>query len=341
MTRIYLNCTLLWFYIKPQWYQVIPQLGLLWSMKHFWWHESYSCECRKKTNPEGVSFFWLWRPWCQYSPAMKPESIQQTEEIQQSNADPKEFFSTVIRIAVSQICKSVGFKAVQISAIELLTDLAIRHLWSIGRSAVSFANASNRTEPNIFDLVNALNDLNLATGFTGACNLHKDDCPVLSSSTVSSLIHFVECSPEIPFARPIRPLSSGNSSLSAVLNNASVMEFRTGLEHVARWLPEFPDSSSFKESRGELDRMKKRKYELWGDLVSSGAANGCSTICSVKRKVQTHNGKQIGKVKLTISGAKKGLNGIAKEVLMNGAIDEETESTSNRVILQAFLNRKH
>ncbi|XP_031407377.1 transcription initiation factor TFIID subunit 8-like isoform X1 [Punica granatum] len=257
---------------------------------------------------------------------MKPN--QQTEDVK---TDPTEFSSTIIRIAVSQICRSVGFKAIQFSALELLTDLATRHLRSIGRSAVSSANASNRTQPNVFDLVNAFNDLNSVMGFQGACNLHKDYDPLLSSGAFADLVRFVQCSHEIPFARPISHLSSSDSSVPVVPCNIIQRESGSCPGHIPRWLPDLPDSSTFERSHEDLeDRLKRRKYELWGDAVSPEANDDFSTMDAGERRVQTKNGKQMGKLKFKIARVKNGLNGTRwKELASNVAIDDNTGCTSD------------
>ncbi|KHN28023.1 hypothetical protein glysoja_007755 [Glycine soja] len=86
---------------------------------------------------------------------------------------PSEFSFAVAKIAVAQVCHSVGFKTFKCNALKTLTNVSTRYLETIVRSAASFANASNRTNSNLFDIINGIHDLCSAQGFPGGSVMHK------------------------------------------------------------------------------------------------------------------------------------------------------------------------
>ncbi|KAA8537138.1 hypothetical protein F0562_029636 [Nyssa sinensis] len=117
-----------------------------------------------------------------------------------SELDPPDFLFAITRIAVAQICQSVGFKASQNSALETLTDIAAGYLQALAKSAAASATSSGRTQSNLFDIVFALEDLYSAQGFRGASNVNQ---PLLASSTLVDIMKFVKYTDEIPFAKRI------------------------------------------------------------------------------------------------------------------------------------------
>jgi transcription initiation factor TFIID subunit 8 len=79
-----------------------------------------------------------------------------------------EFAQAIAKIAVAQICESEGFQTFQQSAIETLSDVAVRYIRDVGKTAHYYANLAGRTECNVFDIIQGLEDLGSAQGFLGA-----------------------------------------------------------------------------------------------------------------------------------------------------------------------------
>ncbi|KAG9142998.1 hypothetical protein Leryth_006271 [Lithospermum erythrorhizon] len=111
------------------------------------------------------------------------------------------YSSTIIKVAMSQICQSIGFEAAESSSLNTITDIAIRYLKAIAKSASSSANSLNRTQCNVFDIVVALEELGSVVGFQGGSDM-RVEC-VLSSSVLVDLERFVIFSNEIPFAKAL------------------------------------------------------------------------------------------------------------------------------------------
>ncbi|KAJ0016640.1 hypothetical protein Pint_11599 [Pistacia integerrima] len=145
-----------------------------------------------------------------------------------------------MRIAVSQICKSLGFKGAQNSSLETLTLIATNYLQELAQLAASYSHASRRTESNFFDLVNALHDLNLIQGFVGASKIEGNSC-LLSSRVLKELKCFVKYRDETPFAKPV-PRVEKNKLLSKGLVACGEKEIMMKKNlHIPKWLPALPD----------------------------------------------------------------------------------------------------
>ncbi|KAL5773494.1 hypothetical protein ACOSP7_013082 [Xanthoceras sorbifolium] len=168
----------------------------------------------------------------------KRKQNQSTAEDEKEET-PKEFSFKITRVAVSQICRSVGFKAAQHSALETLTLITTRYLEEVAKLASSYSHESNRTQSNLFDLINAFHDLSSPIqGFVGASTLHRDD--VLDSCLLKEISGFVKSTDEIPFAKPI-PRNMYQLQKKRVSNSRGL--------HVPRWLPSFPDVATYKECK--------------------------------------------------------------------------------------------
>ncbi|KAI3833029.1 hypothetical protein MKW92_032980 [Papaver armeniacum] len=145
-----------------------------------------------------------------------------------------EFGLAIARIAVAQICETYGFQSFQQSALEALSDIAIRYLCELGKTAHFYANLADRTECNVFDIIQGLEDLGSSHGFIGATDINR--CST-SSGTVTEIIQFVNCTEEIPFARPVpqfpvnkhrkpTPMSSERENDRRVEKNHRIEELR-------------------------------------------------------------------------------------------------------------------
>ncbi|KAI3880710.1 hypothetical protein MKX03_008121 [Papaver bracteatum] len=116
------------------------------------------------------------------------------------SAGSDEFGSAIAIIAVAQICETYGFKSFQQSFLESLSDIAIHYLCELGKTAHFYLNLADRTNCNVFDVIQGLEGLGSSHGFIGASNINR--CST-SSGTVTETIQFVNCTEEIPFARPV------------------------------------------------------------------------------------------------------------------------------------------
>ena len=179
---------------------------------------------------------------------------------------PSEFSFAIARTAVSQICRSVGYKRSKFNALEALTNVTTKYIEAIARSAASFANASNRTESNLFDLINGIHDLSSVRGFPGGSKIHKSN--LLKSAALKEIVDFVKFSNEVPFSKPIHTKNACGSQNPEITIESGTPVYCSqnakaqGL-HIPRWLPDFPSESLYK--KGDLVSVKERKCgeKLW------------------------------------------------------------------------------
>ncbi|KAG9130086.1 hypothetical protein Leryth_012835 [Lithospermum erythrorhizon] len=108
-----------------------------------------------------------------------------------------EFVNGVVKVAVAQICESIGFQGFQSSALATLSDIAVRYVRDIGKCASSSANLAGRSECNVFDVLHGLEDLSSNQGFSGESSVGR--C-LLASGAVKEVVRFVGGTEEIPFA---------------------------------------------------------------------------------------------------------------------------------------------
>lgn len=182
--------------------------------------------------------------------------------------DPSDFSFALAKIAVSQICQSVGFKRTQLYALETLTNVATKYLQAISKSAASFSNAANRTEPNLFDLINAVHDICSVQGFPTASEVHKSK--LLSSGALKDIMKFVNLSNEISYAKLVlcksfpQSLNPEQSIDSGMPMGCSKPNLRGS--HIPRWLPDFPPESLYKNCN-QVIKERKNGEKLWEHSV--------------------------------------------------------------------------
>lgn len=159
-----------------------------------------------------------------------------------------EFAQAIAKIAVAQICESEGFQTFQQSALETLSDVTIRYIRDVGKTAHYYANLAGRTECNVFDIIQGLEDLGSAQGFLGASDI--EHC-LANSGTVRELAHYVEGDP-IPFAYslPQFPVVKDRKLTPSFLQ---IGEEPPG-EHIPTWLPAYPDPSTYAQSSTRNER---------------------------------------------------------------------------------------
>ncbi|KAL5742974.1 hypothetical protein ACOSP7_029706 [Xanthoceras sorbifolium] len=148
-----------------------------------------------------------------------------------------DFGRAVSKIAVAQVCESVGFEGFKDSALDALADIAIRYLCDLGKASSSYANLAGRTQCNFFDVVLGLEDLG---GLSGS--LESVKCPV-GSGMVRELIEFVGSKEEIAFVQPI-PQFPVIKSRRLIPSFSEMSETPPG-KHIPSWLPAFPDPHTY------------------------------------------------------------------------------------------------
>ncbi|TMW98196.1 hypothetical protein EJD97_004387 [Solanum chilense] len=166
---------------------------------------------------------------------------------------------TITRTAVAQICSSIGFTAAEAPVLGILTDIAIRYLRTIAKSAADSANSACRTQANLVDTIAAVDELSSVSGFPGAWR--ATDC-FLNSGAVKKLDTFTEDSKEIPFAKPLprKIFSLGSRKGLRNVGSSSKIEYLGGdKKHIPKWLPVMPVIVNH-----EKEIVEKRKRELWG-----------------------------------------------------------------------------
>ena len=164
-----------------------------------------------------------------------------------SGAD--DFAEAIAKIAVAQVLESGGFQAFQQSALEALSDVAVRYALSTGRSAHYYANLAGRAECNAFDVIQGLEDMGSVQGFSGASDV--DHC-LESSGVVREIVHFVNEAEPIPFAHPIRRFPVVKERVLAP--SFSQRGEEPPGEHIPAWLPAFPDPQTYSLSPTENGR---------------------------------------------------------------------------------------
>ncbi|WJX80792.1 hypothetical protein P8452_63746 [Trifolium repens] len=154
-----------------------------------------------------------------------------------------EFAQAIAKIAVAQVCGSKGFHGFQQSALETMSDVTARYIMSIGKSANCFANLAGRAECNIFDVIQGLEDMGSAQGFTGASDI--DHC-LEDSGVVREISQFVNEVEPVMFAHPIPPFPVVKER---VLPPSFLQKGEEPPDdHIPAWLPAFPDPETYSQS---------------------------------------------------------------------------------------------
>ncbi|OAY41011.1 transcription initiation factor TFIID subunit 8 [Manihot esculenta] len=210
-------------------------------------------------------------------------------EVHREDKKADDFGRAVSRMAVAQICETLGFHGFKESALDALTDVAIRYLLDLGKTASTHANLSGRTQCNLFDIVRGFEDMGAPRGFSGASS--SGNC-VVSSGTIKEIIEFVGSTDEIPFAQPVPPFPVVRDKrlIPSFLN---MSETPPG-KHIPPWLPAFPDPHTYIRTPMWNERVvdpraeqieqarQRRKAErallsLQQRLVSNGSAEASSS----------------------------------------------------------------
>ncbi|XP_028764917.1 transcription initiation factor TFIID subunit 8 [Neltuma alba] len=171
-----------------------------------------------------------------------------------------DFAQAIAKVAVGQVCESEGFHAIQRSSLETLSDIAVRYIQNVGKTARCHANLAGRTECNVFDIMQGLEDIGSAQGFLGASVI--DHC-VGSSGIVREIIQFVTETEPVPFAYavPKFPVVKERVLTPSFLQ----IEEEPPAEHIPAWLPTFPDPQTYSWSP-TMDKRGTESYVSKLDL---------------------------------------------------------------------------
>ncbi|KAF9614562.1 hypothetical protein IFM89_019309 [Coptis chinensis] len=179
-----------------------------------------------------------------------------------SGSGSDDYGRAITKIAVAQICESVGFQCFQHSALEVLSEVAVRYLRDLGKTAHFYANVAGRSDCNVFDIVQGLEDLVSSQGFSGASDVNHS----ISSSVVKDR----------------KPTPS-------FLQIGEVPD----KEHIPAWLPAFPDPHTYvhtpvwKERKTDpradkiaQARQRRKEEQSLFNLQRRLACNGSSAFAS-------------------------------------------------------------
>uniref|UniRef100_A0A5B6ZHZ4 Transcription initiation factor TFIID subunit 8 n=1 Tax=Davidia involucrata TaxID=16924 RepID=A0A5B6ZHZ4_DAVIN len=161
-----------------------------------------------------------------------------------------DFSQAIAKIAVAQVCESLGFQSFQQSALNTLSDVAVRYVRDIGKTANLYANLAGRSECNVFDIIQGLEDLGSQQGFSGVSDINR--CLAVSG-TVGEIIQYVGTAEEIPFAYqvPHFPVVKDRKPTPSFMQVGEMPP----AEHIPAWLPPFPDPQTYANSplQNEID----------------------------------------------------------------------------------------
>jgi transcription initiation factor TFIID subunit 8 len=177
-----------------------------------------------------------------------------------SRASGDEFARAIGKIAVAQMCESMGFQSFQQSALETLTDVTTWYIRNIGKAAQLCANLAGRTEGNVFDVIQGLEELGLPQGFAGASDV--DHC-LASSGIVREIAQYIGDADDIPFAYSIPPFPVARERKPAP--SFSQIGEEPPEEHIPAWLPAFPDPQTY----AQLLEGNEGRADLNADNIES------------------------------------------------------------------------
>lgn len=176
------------------------------------------------------------------------ESGRQYEQNKKIKSGGDNFGQALAKVAVAQVCESAGFQSFQKSALETLSDIVIRYICEVGKNACFYANLSGRTECNIFDIIQGLEDLGSSQGYLGASDINHS---LADSGIVKDITQYIEYSEEIPFVHsaPHFPVSKDRKPAPSFHQSGK----EPAGQSIPAWLPAFPDPNTYLD-REETER---------------------------------------------------------------------------------------
>lgn len=165
-----------------------------------------------------------------------------------------DFAFAVTKIAVAQICEHLGFQTFQQSALDTLSDVAVRYIESVGKSACLNANLAGRVEGNAFDIIQGLEESGSGQGFSVASDV--DHC-LTDSGIVREIIQYVADSDNVPFAYSLSrfPFAKDCKLAPSFLQRGE----EPPDEHIPAWLPAFPHPEMRETTISHPDKAEPTK----------------------------------------------------------------------------------
>ncbi|XP_019183866.1 PREDICTED: transcription initiation factor TFIID subunit 8 isoform X2 [Ipomoea nil] len=263
----------------------------------------------------------------------KVENKRERENTVDKRVDSRDFGSAISRIAVAQICESVGFESCNESALDSFADIAIKYLFDLGKTATSYANLAGRSECNVFDIVGALEDLYTHTGFLGAAEVNG--CG-MNSGVMREIVEYVESAEEIPFAQPVPhfPVVKVPRMIPSFEEMGETPEFK----HIPPWLPAFPDPHTYihtptwneresdpRADKIELVRQRRKAERSLLNLQQRLVCNGLPVASSSEEPNDTENGLGHNEIKnpflaKTLQAGEKDVSPIALPVKFSAKV---------------------
>ncbi|KAK9741210.1 hypothetical protein RND81_03G089100 [Saponaria officinalis] len=168
----------------------------------------------------------------------------------------EDFTRTIAKIAVAQICENEGFQGFHQSALEALSDVAIRYIKELGKASNHYANLSGRSECNVFDLIQGLEDLGFVLGFPGASDVHHS---LANSGVIRDIGQYVNFIENVPFVFDV-PRFSVCKECKLSPSFSQLGEEPPG-EHIPAWLPAFPSAENGKDGSPGAVAVKDEPQE--------------------------------------------------------------------------------
>ncbi|CAL4931507.1 unnamed protein product [Urochloa decumbens] len=221
------------------------------------------------------------------TPAKRPRPRDAAE----TSRIPRRFQDAVSTVSTAQILRASGYSAAEAAALLALSDIVGRYIESVGRAAAALTEAHGRAEPNVTDVVLALEEHALC-GFPGASDPAR---PVLCSGALTELAGFVATVMELPLAKPM-PRRDLGSDAGTGWESFAAAEREPPLRHVPRWLPRFPKVWE-ERLRGRVEAAAKDEEEgavAVATLMANGDAveNGKRAVSEKREKVSFRLGEQ-------------------------------------------------
>ncbi|KMZ69838.1 hypothetical protein ZOSMA_205G00140 [Zostera marina] len=166
---------------------------------------------------------------------------------------PDDIGRSIFRIAVAQLCQSVGFQSIRTSSLDSLSDIAIRYICDLGKASRSYAAISGRTDCNVFDIIQGLADMGFSYGES-----YKDHSPS-RSIVISPIIKYVNTVEEVPFPCPI-PHYPISPKISFIPSFQQFGETPPG-SHMPNWLPALPDPHTYIHTPAWNERVLNPKAD--------------------------------------------------------------------------------
>lgn len=148
------------------------------------------------------------------------------------------FSRAVAQVAVAQLAEDAGFETAQTSSLDILSDLLLRYIAEIGRSAHSYADCAQRSCPNADDVLKGLSDM----------GVRLED---ITAYTSVQEVPFAHVLPSFPVQRQPRwPPNFDDKSEEPP-------------KHIPPWLPALPDKHTYVATPAfdghDPDQTKQRK----------------------------------------------------------------------------------